>query len=101
MKTEKKIEHTVLPWKLSYDVTDGYVIHTEKEVVFALKEFPYSNKSDAQFIVKACNSHYILLEALKWILFECGDTPKRLSEAGLRVIKLKAKWAIQKAESEG
>jgi hypothetical protein len=52
------MEHTKLPWKISEDENDD---------VFGICAMfaDESAEANAEFIVRACNSHYELLEALK------------------------------------
>jgi len=60
------MKHTEVPWKVVSlynfkDAEDGWDIISKKHnhTVFT------DNKANAHFIVKACNNHYELLEALK------------------------------------
>ncbi len=81
-------KHTSLPWLIfeSYDEIKGPGIDSSKAgisiILFGTKHepdmgiqgrSPKEAKANAKFIVKACNSHYKLLEALK-------DTLKLLEE---------------------
>lgn len=77
---ESDRKHTPLPWKLStLDKLHGeYSIYTGKNVNFAdavianvagglgtYDEGCCESEANAEFIVKACNSHYGLVEVLK------------------------------------
>ena len=60
------------------------------------------DKANAEFIVKACNSHYDLLEALKGAQEELRLI--RMKDTGAvynTVIRIQIKQAIKKAEGEG
>ena len=62
-----KVKHTPLPWRVETkaithpdigDVAVVYMINNADESV-------YEQEANAKFIVRACNSHYELLEACK------------------------------------
>ena len=80
-----KSEHTPLPWKLKnckiYDGLDDEIIDTEFS-------------SDAEFVVRAVNSHYEMLNALKHVykVFKMDEVDSSISmQVGI---------AISKAEGE-
>lgn len=63
-------KHTPLPWKVISDQSVQYhYIYGDKIVAEASKRSNMGDvgKSDAAFIVRACNSHYDLLELARQI----------------------------------
>ena len=106
MKTDKKIEHTLGEWVITDTDWEGQpVISCQGKTIAILTcgdEFSPKFKeamANAKFIVKACNSHYELLEACKRLLqkadvWEC-------EKADMEYYIKFAKQAISKAESEG
>lgn len=84
---EKK--HTELPWTLleSEDEDDYAIIKIDgmPGTTFIAKEIKQGyddGKSDAEFIIKACNNHYALLEALKGLLDAANVPPGKQVEDG-------------------
>lgn len=81
----KEIKHTPLPWKMDGDGfdsvaardfgTDGYCIFSVdddgcyKDGICDLLNIvdDAESQANAEFIIRACNSHYELLEALKQV----------------------------------
>jgi hypothetical protein len=69
----KQLKHTPLPWKVYYAKNNGQlVLGTGEENGQAIQNHNGSfwrdekeAKANAEFVVKACNSHYELLEALE------------------------------------
>lgn len=60
----------------------------------------YARKSDdAEFIVRACNSHYELLEVLKAILEDCTFEKRSGIQRNVNEYRAVAKAAIAKAEA--
>jgi len=68
-----KTKHTPLPWKVYYAKNNGQLIlGTGEESGQAIQSHngafwrdEAEAKANAEFVVKACNSHYELLEALE------------------------------------
>lgn len=110
---KQEIKHTPLPWNLKN--------HHDQNVIYGLEnnqctmEFCVAvvncddrtnseNKANAEFIVRACNAHYQLLEALKAL---CGMQVKghdlidrlQFSQEG-RIVLDKIEAAIAKAEGK-
>jgi hypothetical protein len=56
--------------------------------------------ADAEFIVRACNSHYELLEALKAILEDCTFEKRSGVSRNVNEYRAVAKAAISKAEGK-
>ena len=67
-KTTKQ-EHTKLPWKVNNGFKNLTITTEEDGLYIAESEGRIGNSdldlANAQFIVKACNNHYKLLEACK------------------------------------
>lgn len=98
---KQKVEHTPTPWK-----TDGYIINANSlnefgnfvilsmphrdENIKAVKE----NEANAAFIVKAVNSHYELVSALKDMI---DDIEKGRTEWETNGTLAYAKQALAKA----
>lgn len=99
------MKHTALPWKYEgpcYTDNGGKYLSiiTEDCANEVLDEYGV-NEADAEFIVKACNSHYELLEALT----EIHEAAKKLDAnwhasptIDLMNLGLAAKAAIEKAK---
>ncbi len=64
--------HTLGPWKAIHEPIDGnkWGLHTiwSDTILVARTCFAPSSEANAEFIVRACNSHDELLEALKYAL---------------------------------
>ena len=66
-------QHTVLPWHYDHQTKEIYILDDENEpcdVIADMETFktPIDKAhTNADFIVRACNSHYELLEALEKI----------------------------------
>jgi len=102
------MKHTPLSWQWYWRLGDNMeadcgIFHEKREgLAYAIARCPkYTKedqwKSDAAFIVKACNSHYDLLEACKALVRQedwQGEDIDPLSPVG------KARAAIAKAESQ-
>lgn len=60
----QEVKHTPLPWKQNNvgDVVSG------KTVI--LETYDNQDEANAAFIVRACNAHYALIEALEGLLKE-------------------------------
>jgi hypothetical protein len=104
-------KHTPLPWKI-HSVTDKH--HIQIRAKKAGTEFECSpavlggwdtsaeeNEANAQFITRACNSHYELLEALRLLLEDSynaidNNNPMQIREATL----IQSRAAIAKAKGE-
>ncbi len=95
MKNEQK--HTELPWNF-YEGAEYYLINSgniTRICVADIKREFANAEANAQFIVKACNSHYELLEALKKAKSILG-----IWENDYEEIKKIIEQAIQKAEGK-
>lgn len=89
------MEHSKLPWRVKHlELKHTFIIESEDGRVVELKKFPYwgNAKANADFIEKACNSHYDLVDALKAII-DSGEIPDCYSNP----LVLKAKEALKKA----
>jgi len=83
----EKTEHTPIPWH-----TEGNLIGGDGGLIAEATSFkPERNRANAEFIVRACNSHVALLEA-------CEDAVETLHGEGLEATMQEA--AIAKAERE-
>jgi len=71
-----KTQHTALPWRFEVGVEDSegefYVCHSGT-VCDATTVCNPPNEHDAAFIVRACNSHYQLVSALREAIEELWD----------------------------
>ena len=56
------MKHTQLPWDLAYN---GYKYVIEKDSVFIADDVLQAN---AEFVVRACNNHYKLIEAVESLI---------------------------------
>ena len=101
MTNINKGKHTPLPWRTDdsdFDKTGWINIHPEEEISLPLcsvRHYQNEARANAKLIVKACSSHYELLEALKNIVhgyYQGATVFKRNIVA--------AKEAIKKAEGE-
>jgi hypothetical protein len=106
------MKHTELPWtcskplkgfnteSISVDKDEGA---NSKRMIFEISsnflccsELNEEDRANAKFIVKACNSHYELLEALQLTLkLLSGDPCKDVNEKPIDIIKR----AVQNAET--
>jgi pyridoxal biosynthesis lyase PdxS len=86
--------HTPTPY-----TNESNLIYAEDKVLFAVthKDYAKSNNptANAEFIVKACNNHYQLLEALKSLI---EDLDGEMLTTGINDSIQKAKEAIKQAE---
>lgn len=86
-------KHTPLPWHIKDQNVGGdkyhYIQQKGKFIGFVMG---ITDKADAEFIVRACNSHYELLEAAKAALGDGSDLRPHVLE--------KLKKAISKAEGK-
>lgn len=108
--------HSPLPWKLTrYTNYEGFSIeeanwHNNFHGCIAERweenpklERAMTIEANAKFIVRACNSHYELLEACKFMLSEmikvepCSDLPEY---EGYKKIRDILEQALQKAEGK-
>lgn len=72
-------KHTPLPWKVYYAKNNGQIIlGTGEENGCAIQNHSGAfwrddeeAKANAEFVVRACNSHYELLEALEQVIDHC------------------------------
>lgn len=87
--------HTPTPFKQGYN--DNQVIWADYKRVATLECSNKDWKANAKFIVKACNSHYELLEACKEALIMYKDIQPK---GGWQHVEDALENAIQKAESE-
>jgi len=79
--TDRK--HTALPWTIDPINTDLiikkdtdpylYIADCDWQVKYGNSEQGYTSDANAKFIVRACNAHYEMLEALKASLHELHD----------------------------
>jgi len=76
---EERVEHAALPWSTAHSAS-GYVVNADsisdkadEQGIFALSRPSEECEANAAFIVKACNSHYELLEALREAHIELRD----------------------------
>lgn len=84
--------HTSLPWRI--DAVYGVKSDADTELLASTycEPNPQRNKANAEFIVKACNSHYELLEACKAVLVSIQGADDQLE----RIVK----QAIAKTEGK-
>lgn len=109
MTTDTQPKHTPLPWHQSHRQIDsgGYStqIYTEDgETIATMHWYPKDmgngvtatcRADNAEFIVRACNAHYELLEALK-----LAHAALSGSNMNMNVVEKKVKSAIAKAEGQ-
>lgn len=110
-----KLNHTPLPWYVTRTRADGnferFLVNQKapEPVLVAIcdtvetleRDFitPEMAEANASFIVRACNSHYALVEACKAILKDLIEFADR---GGLAIVSIKqAKQAIALAEGKG
>ena len=113
--------HTPLPWAVSgirtrCEIPSVLNIYSENENIKGWHiAVPYSDitddehiqsQADAEFIVRACNNHYQLVEALEWILKIADvnyEQDGKLRHQGARTLKRiaeKAEAALAAAKGE-
>ena len=66
MNTQPEVKHTALPWK--FEQTTKTIRQIPSNCWIASVDSwdgLVNNNADSEFIIRACNSHYELLEALK------------------------------------
>lgn len=102
----RQSKHTPLPWKVYYAKNNGQVIlGTGEENGCAIQNHSGAfwrdddeAKANAEFVVRACNSHYELLEALECLL---DKADKEWGKSLVwRVTRDEARLAIAKAKGE-
>lgn len=91
-ETTNKVSHTPTPWQTDQDgfiesMAGTYIAEVSSDSDKA------EAQADAEFIVRAVNSHEELLDALERIVVECN-----LDDAMLDVVRQIAEKAIAKAE---
>jgi len=91
------MEHTKLPWRIDRMATDGGApiivadecwLHRTRTIAKVLYEYGSEDPevlSNAAFIVKACNCHDELLEALKRCRLELSYCSEQLAHFGRKV----------------
>lgn len=109
------MNHTPLPWAVNYKGSIGHIksiAETKKETgkypltptVCRFKELAgviskENAEANAEFIVRACNNHYKLLEALKDLMIDAGGGSKACGhDFTCNCAWDKAKEAIKEAE---
>jgi len=96
-------KHTPVPWMSGIweDETYYKVFQMESIIPLAKMTSPIP-KADAEFIVRACNNYYSLLETLKEIksLAVSGEIHWKIGPGFYEEIEEKAKQAIDKAEED-
>lgn len=85
-------EHTELPWEIDFPIG---ILGKNREIVC---DFTSLYVKDADFIVRACNSHYELLEVAKELLFNSDNDGYWATN--IELLRNKAREALQKAEGE-
>jgi len=55
------MKHSPLPWKISEEPTDS----TDFAIVDKDNKWVWFDRPNAEFIIRACNMHYELMEALE------------------------------------
>ncbi|MGZ8432797.1 MAG: hypothetical protein ACXWYM_00435 [Candidatus Binatia bacterium] len=97
-----KAQHTELPWKTNAMEVFTDAGKSSKRIAFATGKAQGDDnsleelKANAEFIVRACNSHYELLEALQETWAHFGDA---MSDEEI-ALKEKSLAAIAKAKGE-
>lgn len=61
------IKHTPLPWRVRDDGKSWAIIGAEPSWIGDIDKRNHNAATNAEFIIRACNSHYELMEALKTI----------------------------------
>lgn len=88
-------KHTPLPWQIKHmDIAAGYSNRADKHLYiesvplkkkgFVGNIMSVGDKENAEFITRACNSHYELLTALNTIATQSTD-PKAQALAGMAI----------------
>lgn len=70
-------KHTPGPWTSRNDHGQFAIIGAEPSWICAVDKKAHNAEANAAFIVRACNSHYELLELLKETLGDVGDVKFR------------------------
>lgn len=112
--SEEKEQHTELPWEVEahnhvddepwHTILKGAVDITHNKQPHEIACDKYSalpkeeNEANAEFIVKACNNHYQLLEALKKIRDIDGNIPTEHAAALFASMNRIAREAIKETE---
>lgn len=96
-------KYTPLPWKISKNEAnwDSNIIYDALNPIAECNGIMLNAEENAQFIIRACNSHYNLLEACKKSLYDCEHAGPRSDSPNLpddTILMLKQ--AIKKAEGE-
>ncbi len=78
MGNAAKIKHTTTPWTVkqcTYEPAAGsrFELRNEHGPVADIIAYRHQDQQDPAFIVRACNSHEILIEALEDLLKEIGN----------------------------
>ena len=95
-------KHTPLPWIYKHREACGFICAGKHDTSF-LPEIPGSSREDAEFIVKACNSHYELLEECEKAYKVMSELSKTLPIKDAKKLATRAdifNLAIQKAKGE-
>lgn len=97
------MRHTKLPWKvekISPKSEYTNIIDEDGEEICSMDYRDYTNidQGNAEFIVKACNSHYELLEVAKELLFNSDNDGYWATN--IELLRNKAREAIQKTKGE-
>lgn len=91
-------EHTPLPWRLETHFPSGmHCVVTEKGDVCACG-YKDKDKANAGFIVRACNSHYDLMDTLKAMVF--GVKFEKLTHPAWKELIETAENLIERATEE-
>ena len=89
------MKHTPTPWELRIVKGCGCGHHKEHTNIIMGngKQIPGLNHSDAEFIVRACNNHYALLDALKEFInrVEIGEVRSKRTYKKFKELIAKAK----------
>ena len=89
------MEHTLLPWMASNkNALNNWLVYPNNS-----KHSLERTKANAEFIVKACNSHYDLLLALKIIHDELHEKELNIKSDEFKIWEICSK-AIKKAEGD-
>ena len=98
-KTEKK--HTALPWKVENNGQDDIWISDEKDNT-VVEQFYHekSAQANAEFIVKAVNAHYELVEALRKGEDIISGLEAQADNAGINLEEVRHWWQSAKQALE-
>lgn len=88
------IKHSPLPWQ----VREKQILALNGDDLFHIETADIFKQEDADFIVRACNSHYELIEALEMIIARSKDNKPGTS----KVLDMQAiaMFALTKAKGE-